>query len=29
MMEAGDSGSISAFAGLVGSRGNDQLADFT
>jgi adenylate cyclase len=28
MMEAGDSGSISAFAGLVGSRGNDQLANF-
>src|ERR687897_871810 len=27
MMEAGDSGSISAFAGLVGSRGNDQLAN--
>jgi adenylate cyclase len=28
MMEAGDSGSISAFAGLVGNRGNDQLANF-
>jgi adenylate cyclase len=28
MMEAGDPGSISAFAGLVGSRGNDQLANF-
>jgi hypothetical protein len=28
MMEAGDSGSISAFAGLVGGRGNDQLANF-
>jgi adenylate cyclase len=28
MLEAGDSGSISAFAGLVGSRGADQLASF-
>jgi adenylate cyclase len=28
MMEAGDPGSISAFAGLVGSRGADQLASF-
>ena len=28
MMEAGDSGAISAFAGLVGSRGSDHLASF-
>ena len=28
MMEAGDPGSISAFAGLVGTRGADQLASF-
>jgi adenylate cyclase len=28
MMEAGDPGSISAFAGLVGNRGTDQLASF-
>jgi hypothetical protein len=27
MMEAGDAGSISAFAGLVGSHGDDQLAN--
>ena len=27
-MEAGDPGSISAFAGLVGIRGADQLASF-
>jgi hypothetical protein len=28
MMPAGDPGAISAFAGLVGSRGSDQLASF-